>query len=123
MHVFTIILLQFLQELRKQLLAKQWEKALPPPASKVLVSVCEGSYMYLTTDPKPTGVLAHEYYLLNPVSSLQSGIRTGIMGIERNIEKKQRETGREVSQVSRLMEDLYTLGLLLSVCMHTFVHV
>ena len=31
-----------------------------------------------------------------------SGIRTGIMGIERNIEKKQRETGKEVSQV-RLM--------------------
>ena len=29
------------------------------------------------------------------------------MGIERNIEKKQRETGREVSQVSRLMEDLF----------------
>ena len=28
------------------------------------------------------------------------------MGIERNIEKKQRETGKEVSQVSRLMEGL-----------------
>ena len=30
---------------------------------------------------------------------VQAGMRTGIMGIERNIEKKQRETGREVSQV------------------------
>lgn len=30
---------------------------------------------------------------------MQAGMRTGIMGIERNIEKKQRETGREVSQV------------------------
>ena len=28
------------------------------------------------------------------------------MGIERNIEKKQRETGKEVSQVSKLMEGL-----------------
>ena len=33
------------------------------------------------------------------------------MGIERNIEKKQRETGREVSQVSRLTEKSH-LGLL-----------
>ena len=38
--MLIIIFLQFLQELRKQLLAKQWEKALPPPASKVR------TYMY-----------------------------------------------------------------------------
>lgn len=89
MQVIHNSLFQFLQELRKQLLAKQWEKALPPPAAKVHCVKVQCEIIPV--------LIGQEY-----VSSMQSGIRTGIMGIERNIEKKQRETGKEVSQVSWL---------------------
>ena len=34
---------------------------------------------------------------------VQKVMRAGIMGIERSIDKKQRETGKEVSQVSLLL--------------------
>lgn len=60
---------EFLKQLKQQVQAKQWEKALPPPVSK-------------------------------------GGMRTGIMGIERSIEKKQRETGKEVSQAFKDLDAL-----------------
>lgn len=41
-----------------------------------------------------------------PPSSSKVGMRTGIMGIERSIEKKQQETGKEVSQAFKDLDGL-----------------
>ena len=41
-----------------------------------------------------------QIYINQQTLFVQSGMRVGIVGIERSIEKKQQQTGREVSQVN-----------------------
>ena len=101
-------LLQFHRLLKQQLSAKEWEKKLPPPPSKTGVSKLVGWRFYLCS----------QLQLLVFVPVLQEGVllylchwqglrlRAGIVGIERNIEKKQQQTGQQVSQAFKDLDAL-----------------